>query len=170
MSGIDYTREKYALVKLAEWLESDAGGRWATYLSVDPDSLGRETLVFVERPVIDVARHEADPRYKYTFYTDRGGRIDLVAKRAGVTMLIEGKGGSANPVAGLEAIVGRGVLTMGAEPNATLEYGICIPDTARWTDQLARGRHPVLRRIHVFLVAENGEVRRGDWPNAALGN
>jgi hypothetical protein len=137
-------------------------------LSVDPESLDRETPVFVERPVIDVARHTADPRYKYNFYIDRGGRIDLVARRAGVTILVEGKGRSANPVAGLEAVVGRCVLAMEAEPSPSLEYGICIPDTPQWTKPVELGRHPVLRRIHVFLVAENGDVRRGEWPRTVV--
>lgn len=68
--AVDYHREKYGLVALANHLTDDG---WEVMLSVDPGSLRSAPVKGLPVPVIDADRDASDPRYKYSFYVDRGG-------------------------------------------------------------------------------------------------
>ena len=90
----DYHREKYGLVALAGYLTSIEG--WSrVLLTVIPGSLddpeGPRGLV---PPVIDAEQDRLGPHYGEIFYTDIGGRIDLVAVRSGQTLYVSGTTGS----------------------------------------------------------------------------
>ena len=127
---VDYHREKYGLVALAHYLEHVDG--WLTVrLSVEPESLDAAGGPAGQAvPAIDEARDREDPRYKYTLYTDNGGRIDLVATKSGRTLLVEAKGTSTPVPAGIEQLIGRSILSMRAG-RPDLSYAILIPDVPR---------------------------------------
>lgn len=97
--GIDYYREKYGLVALANYLTRDKYEE--VLLSVRPDTLHTK-LEGVAVPVLDPVLDATDEKYKHNFYIDRGGRIDLVARKDGRLVLVEAKGTSIKPDAGLD--------------------------------------------------------------------
>jgi hypothetical protein len=161
---VDYFREKYALVALAEYLR---GAGWDVLLSVPPRSLVVGAAhEGIPPPLIDAELDRVDERYRYNFYTDIGGRVDLVGWRKDEVLLIEGKGTSAKPQAALEQLVGRMILWM--EPDRPeLKYGIAIPDHRAWLKVVARASHPILHQIAVFAIDGRGDVRVIEWGTEA---
>ena len=158
---VDYHREKYGVVALAEYLV--AHDRWERVrLSVPAVSLHMGNAeTGIEPPLIDADRDAVDPTYKYNFYTDTGG-IDLVAWRGEETLVVEAKGRSAKPHAAIEQLVGRIILLM--DPAATRRrYAILIPDLPNWTAIASAASHPALNAIEIFLVSAGGDIRRGAW-------
>src|SRR5687768_10511154 len=126
VTPFDYHHEKTALVALARWLEAD--GWREIRLSVAAVSVNDAGgLVGVVPPAIDdafIEQFNLHPTHRYTFYRDEPGRIDLVAKRDGVTLLVEAKGKSvSNRRGAIEQLIGRLVLLQ--EPDrAELRYGL----------------------------------------------
>lgn len=160
VAGIDYHREKYALVALAEHLISQ--GWTEVLLSVDPRSLTDQALKGVMVPTIDAALDRDDPRYRYTFYTDRGGRHDLVAKRGSEMLVVEAKGRSGKPISSLEQLVGRSILAMAALPPGA-RMAILIPDHPAWVSIVTAATHPALADVEVFTVTPVGAIGKENW-------
>ena len=159
---VDYHREKYGLVALAHYLA--AVERWPTVLlSVVPESLDEPGgLRGLQPPVIDAERDRADSRYPYVFYTDIGGRIDLVAAKPGHALLVEAKGKSAKVPAGIEQLIGRSILSMQpGRPDRS--YAILVPDLPGWMRVVETARHPALSQILVYAVSPTGVIRRCAW-------
>ena len=159
---VDYHHEKYALVALSHYLR-DVEGWPRVLVSVVPESLdepdGPRGLV---PPVIDAERDQTDPTYRYNFYTDIGGRIDLVAAKPGHALLVEAKGKSAPVPAGVEQLIGRTILAM--EPGRSdRTYAILIPDDPRWLRVVQAARHPVLSQIRVYAISHKADIRRCEW-------
>ncbi len=164
---VDYHREKYGLVALAHYLTDVEG--WPTVrLSVAAESLdalgGMNGLL---PPMIDPERDRADSRYRYVFYTDIGGRIDLVAAKPGHALLVEAKGRSAKVQAGIEQLIGRTILSI--EPGRSdRSYAILIPDLPSWMRMVQTARHPALSQIRVYTVSPNGVIGRCAWGGEPL--
>lgn len=164
---VDYHREKYGLVALAHYLTDVEG--WPTVrLSVAAESLdapgGMNGLL---PPTIDPERDRADSRYRYVFYTDIGGRIDLVAAKPGHALLVEAKGRSAKVQAGIEQLIGRTILSI--EPGRLdRSYAILIPGLPSWLRVVQTARHPALSQIGVYTVSPNGVIGRCAWGGEPL--
>jgi hypothetical protein len=155
--NVDYHREKYGLVALANKLKEEG---WDVLLSVTPKSVGSLQLKGIEVPSIDATQHDADPGYKYNFYVDRGRRHDLVATRGSEILVIEGKGTSAARVSGLEQLVGRSIITAARLPEGA-QTAILIPDS--WAPLVASTAHPALEFIKVFTVSRGGDISTARW-------
>jgi hypothetical protein len=164
--GIDYHREKYGLVALANHLTRE--GWQEVLLSVRPETL-ETTLEGIAVPVLDPVRDATDEKYKYNFYIDRGGRIDLVARRDGKLLLVEAKGTSSKPDSGVEQLVGRTIMHM--DPSREdRSYAILVPDHPAWLAVLGRvHHHPSLTSVAVFLVSREGVIRMGHWGQSPEG-
>ena len=168
VTPFDYHHEKTALVALARWLTSE---RWSEVgLSVPTASVDATgELGGVAPPEIDEAfieRFNTHPRHRYTFYRDEPGRIDLVARRDEITLLVEAKGKSvANRRGAIEQLIGRLVLLRQPE-RADIEYGVLIPDS--WEPVLPTSRDS-LDWISVFRVTPAGAITRGGWPATEAG-
>jgi hypothetical protein len=154
---VDYHREKYGLVALANHLAADG---WKVLLSVVPASLATPPHKGIDVPTIDAAKDSADPRYRYNFYIDRGGRHDLVATRGDEVLVVEGKGKSGKPVSGLEQLIGRSLLAATSLP-AGARSAILIPDA--WAGHVAAANHPALDFIEVFTVTPSGDIGFAHW-------
>jgi len=161
-ADVDYHREKYALVALAEHLVSVEG--WSkVLLSVVPESIDvPDGPIGLVPPVIDAEQDRLDPRYPYVFYTDLGGRIDLVAVRPGRSLLVEAKGRSAPVPAGIEQLIGRTILAMDPARHDRA-HAILIPDLPAWLAAISRATYPVLGSIGVYAVSIRGDIRRVTW-------
>jgi hypothetical protein len=159
---VDYHREKYGLVALAHYL-ADVEGWPTVLLSVAPESLDAPGgLRGLLPPAIDAERDRADPHYPYVFYTDIGGRIDLVAAKPGHALLVEAKGRSARVPAGIEQLIGRTILSI--EPGRSdRSYAIVIPDLPGWMRVVQTARHPALSQILVYSVSPQGVIHRCEW-------
>lgn len=155
--AVDYHREKYGLVALANHLTDDG---WQVMLSVQPASLASLPMQGLGVPVIDADRDASDPRYKYNFYVDRGGRHDLVATRGSEVLVVEGKGKSAKPINGLEQLVGRSIIAAASLPDGA-RTAILIPDS--WASLVADTTHPALQFIEVFTVSPTGDIGTARW-------
>lgn len=164
----DYHHEKVALVKLARDLLAE--GWPEVRLSVSHQRLDEADLDGVDpeevRPFDDafVSEFNTTDELRYQFYRDEPGRIDLVARKPGRTLLVEAKGQSArNRVGAVEQLIGRMLLLQDPHRDDR-DYAILVPDT--WDSVLPSSR-PSLDWLHVFRIsARDGSIERGRWPSA----
>ena len=161
--GIDYQREKYGTIALANYLV--AQGWEEVLLQVRPESLD-STLDGMDVPVIDPVRDATDPKYKYNIYFVLPGRIDLVARRGRELLLVEARGTSVHPGTAVKKVIQR-INEHSGLGGKDCSYGILVPDDPAWLAVLDRDRSPVLKLVTVFLVSEAGTVR--PWPPRPTG-
>jgi len=129
----DYWHEKVALTKLANDL---AANGWEVGLSVNPKRFDdNQPLAGAKRSVLDdefQRRFDAEPspgetQFRYRFYRDQPGHLDLVARRGGSIVVVEGKGRSAANRRGAIAQM-VGALMLERRPDRLdIRYAILLP-------------------------------------------
>ena len=159
----DYHHEKVALTRFGQWL-LDQG--WSeVLLSVVPASVDIDRplrgLPVQELDDVFISRFNDERNYRYTFYRDNPGNFDLVAKREGEILIVEGKGQSAKSKRGaVGQIVGALTLERRVD-RPTFSYAILIPDGSGWDNAL--GNHGGLDWLSIYRISESGVVTRGSW-------
>lgn len=163
---LDYHHEKIALIRLAQhlmrqgWPEVRLSAREGSLASdcldgIDPGDLEGVDLhsdaIFSEKFRQNFDRDET---FRYKFYGDRPGGIDLVARRRDEVLLVEAKGRSRRDRrGGVYELIGRLVASRTDDDGRS--YGILIPDT--WRAVLPAQR-PSLRWLTVFLIEREGHI------------
>ena len=177
---MDYRREKYALLAVAEVLVLE--GYSTVRLSVPPDQLGATDLASAGKavPSLDRARASSDWRYGHSFHYDTPGTIDLVASGSPGLLVGEAKGVSRATVEGrstrverswdlAEAVIGRLVLL--AYPTEHVVYAAILPDLpgVRRALGAARADNPILSTLSMraYLVEAHGNVKVMALPMSA---
>jgi hypothetical protein len=160
----DYHHEKVALTQMAHWLAEQG---WDAKLSVPPKkATGGEDLGGLDPVPLDEAFVERfngeDWRYRYNFYRDQPGHFDLVARKDGQTLIVDGKGRSATNRRGAVAQMVGG-LTLVRQPDRTdLRYAILAPDGAAWDAALRNTGG--LGWIELYRIdASGGTITQDNW-------
>jgi hypothetical protein len=187
LADFDYWHEKVALTKYAHDLVADG---WEVGLSVKAARLDDEEPLGGEHPrpldgefenSFNAAPIPGVTAFRYKFYRDTPGNIDLVARRDGAMLVVEGKGRSATNRRGAVAqMVGAHMLER-RPGRSDIRYAILLPggdsataanseraEIARWNRALRN--HGDLQWIEVYRISrKDGTVVRGEWPPAELG-
>lgn len=160
----DYHHEKVALTQMAHWL---AGQGWEARLSVPPAKVADLSEAGIAPPDLDdafVAQFDGeDWRFRYRFYRDNPGNFDLVARRDGRTLIVDGKGQSATNKRGAVAQM-VGSLTLARDPSQSdRDYAILVPEGPAWDKAL--GNYGQLEWLGLYRIeaAPPGKIRQDAW-------
>jgi hypothetical protein len=132
----DYHHEKVALTQVGHWLKQHGWEDvWPSVPPAEAFGDGPKTPLELQRLDADlVTKFNSDDeklwRTRYTFYRDSPGNLDLVARRRGELLILDGKGRSATNKRGAVAqMVGGHVLARRHELTHVM-YAIVIPGRA----------------------------------------
>lgn len=177
-SKFGYHHEKIALIRLAQHLKR--AGWTEVFLSVRPDSLS-SGLVGIDPASLDGVDLAADGlfsdtfqesfnddlTYRYNFYGDKPGGIDLVARKGDDLLLVEAKGESRerDRKGAVYELIGRQVATRLDDDPRT--FAVLIPDT--WQAVLPM-RTKSLDWLIVYLIErESGHITEARLPESGDG-
>ena len=166
LKPFDFHHEKVALTQMAHWLIEQG---WIARLSVRPDQAFADGDLGGVPPLplddeFEARFNSPDKwRYRYTFYRDQPGNFDLVARKGGETLIVEGKGRSASNRRGAVAqMIGSLVLTRRTDREA-IRYAVVLPNDSSWDPALRNTGD--LEWLELFRIdaARPGTITRDDW-------
>ena len=158
---------------MAHWLLEQ--GWDEVKLSVPPSAIDTgEALTGVDPVPLDDAFEERfnspnNWRYRYTFYRDQPGNYDLVARRRGQLLIVDGKGQSVTNKRGAVAQMIGGLVLRRDVARGDRRYAILIPEGGVCDAALENFGGLDWIELYRIQAAPPGEIRQDTWSAYEVG-